>query len=441
MLLNLIGKDIKRALRNRKSLLILLVMPAVLITILGFSIGRLLDNEDGWMAHSTIGIVNLDNAQEGREKIINTISQLAGEEESFDIEEIKENMKSFDFEKILLEDIFGSEALSKFLSYEILGEEEALNLLEKEELSAVIIIPEDFTYYTMMNLASPFIYRQQVQVLKSKNNSFTGNIVEEIMTGFTNVLSSGIIAKSSLFEIGAEMGIGDKLQTEIGTLLEGVLSQSSTIKLQMENRNAVKSVNGMQYYSVGIAMMFVLYVAGYGAKYAFDEKYYHTYERLRISNVTKGQILMSRGITTFLIAFMQIVILIIYSSLIFSISWGEPLNVLTLTISVALAVGGISAFLTAINYKIGNTKISNMFENVIIMIFASLGGSFFPIKGAPLLGKMGSLTPNGTAINGYIKLMQGYGIGEIVGSLTVLISIFIGSLVLAVIILKQGEVA
>ena len=118
----------------------------------------------------------------------------------------------------------------------------------------------------------------------------------------------------------------------------------------------MNTIKGMQYYSVGQAMMFVLYIAGYGAKYAFDEKRFYTYERLRISNVRKSDILLSRGMVTLLMAFMQIYILIAYSSLLFRITWGESGAVLILTAAMALAVGGISIFLTAMNYTANNMK-------------------------------------------------------------------------------------
>ncbi|ABW20115.1 ABC transporter permease [Alkaliphilus oremlandii] len=443
MLLNLIGKDLKRALRDRKAMMITLIMPTVLITILGFSVGRFLDNDREWMDHSTVGIVNLDNSQEGIEKLIDTITELWGDTPLSveDINKIKKDMGNFNIEKILLEDIFGSQHLSKVLSYRLLEEKEALGLLGNKELSAVIIIPKDFTYYTVMSLTSPFTYKQEIQVIKNKDDGFTGRIVEEIMTGFTNILSSGIVAKSSLFEVGAEMGVGDQIYGEIGVLLEKTLAQTSNVEIKIENRATMNTIKGMQYYSVGQAMMFVLYIAGYGAKYAFDEKRFYTYERLRISNVTKSDILLSRGIITFLIAFMQIYILILYSSLLFRITWGEPLAVLILTTVMALAVSGISIFLTAMNYTVGNMKISNLFDNIIIMIFAALGGSFIPVKGIPFLQKIGAFTPNGAAINGYIKLMQGYGLGDIGDTLTLLISIFIIFSVLGMVLLRRGEAA
>lgn len=441
MLLNLIGKDLKRALRDRKAMMITLIMPTVLITILGFSVGKFLDNESTWMDHSTVGIVNLDNHQEGIEKLIDTITELSGDTALLEVNKIKEDMANFNVEEILLEDIFGSEALSKVLSYKLLGEKEALNLLENKKLSAVIIIPEDFTYYTVMSLTSPFTYRQEIQVIKNKDYGFTGRIVEEVITGFTNILSSGIVAKSSLFEVGAEMGVGGQIYGDIGTLLEKVLSQTSNIEIKIENRAAMNTIKGMQYYSVGQAMMFVLYIAGYGAKYAFDEKRFYTYERLRISNVRKMDILLSRGMVTLLMAFMQIYILIAYSSLLFKITWGDPGAVFILTAVMALAVGGISIFLTAMNYTVGNMRISNLFDNIIVMIFAALGGSFVPVKGIPLLEKIGAFTPNGAAINGYIKLMQGYGLVDISSTLILLISIFVIFSVLGIALLRKGEVA
>lgn len=422
-MINLIIKDLKRAIRDKKALVIILIMPVILMTILGLTVGKFMGGTNEWINYSTIGIVNHDNIDNVSERVVETFSRL-GVSHLTSYMKIDEVVNNLNLENVLLE-IFESPEIKSFLSYELLSEKEALEKLDKGLLSSVIMIPQDFTYHTFISLVTPFTQRQEIEVIVNKNNQYTGKIVEEVLGGYTRVVSSAIIGKNALLEVGAELGIGDQLYSEIDKMILGIRTNTRNLGLSIENVNSMKTVNGMQYYAIAQGMMFVLYVVGFFAKYALDEKEYHTHDRLTLSGMKGSRVLLSIGISSGFMVLLQIVIFYIYSSLIFKISWGNPINVAILSVFVAFAVVGMTSLISALNLKASNAKVSNMFDAIVVIIFSLLGGSFVPLSGAPTLEKIGRLTPNGAAINGFLKIMQGYELKEVMPSIMVLSSIFI----------------
>ena len=435
-MLDLIVKDLKRVLRDKKALAIILVMPIILMTILGFTVGKFMMDSSAWIGHVKIGIVNLDNREDLLDRVIETFSAIGIEDNSSNRNGLEE-INDIDLVKGLL-DIFEVDEIKSFMSYEIFNEQDAMEKLETGELNSVVFIPKDFTYNTLLSLATPFTQRQEIEVIVNKNSQFSGRIVEEIVGGYTNVISTSINGKNSILEVGAELGVGDSLYSEVQDAVSKLHAGNSILGIKIEDVATMRAINGMQYYAVAQGMMFVLYVIGFFAKYALDEKHNHTHDRLILSNLSANKMLLSLGISSGIIVLLQILIFSIYSSLVFKISWGNPANVFILSVFVALATAGMTILISAINMRTSNAKISNMFDAVVVIILSVLGGSFVPLSGAPTLERIGRLTPNGAAINGFLKIMQGYGLKEIFPALIVLCLVFITCFMSSKIVVGRG---
>ena len=90
----------------------------------------------------------------------------------------------------------------------------------------------------------------------------------------------------------------------------------------------------------------------------------------------------------------------------------------------------------------GNYKLANTFENVIIQIMALLGGSFFPVDLLPeIVQKFSFLSLNGVALKGFLKIILGYSLADI--SENILILAVTGALltILGIIIFSKEESA
>lgn len=422
MLISMIWKDLLVILKDKKSLIITLCMPAILTTILGFAFQGMMSGGLS-MDRANIAVVSLGSRERDIERIREFLDspgmegRISGEQER-DLLELLDDM---DFESILYEDVLGSEEVAEFIQYERMGLEKAKTLLERGELDAVVVLPEGFTYNTFMNLAMPFRNPVTIEVIKHPDRSIKGEMVSGIVKGFTDALSAGIIAKNVLLETFIENNVGDKATREIQGLVSGMYDVGvRDVRVDRVTVEGKRALSSFQYYAVGMAVMFILYVAADGGQYAMDEVNNGTYRRLIAAGTGRWRFFASRFAATTLFAIMQFTVLKYYSAFAFKTDWGSPLGVALLSVFLAVAVGGLSVLLAALNLRLKNSRATIVFQAVVIQVFALLGGSFFPVSGIPVMRKLGSLTINGAAMSGFLKLMMGYGPAEVAGTLAVL---------------------
>jgi len=422
MLISMIWKDLLVILKDKKSLIITLCMPAILTTILGFAFQGMMSGGLS-MDRANIAVVSLGSRERDIERIREFLDspgmegRISGEQER-DLLELLDDM---DFESILYDDVLGSEEVAEFIQYERMGLEKARTLLERGELDAVVVLPEGFTYNTFMNLAMPFRNPVTIEVIKHPDRSIKGEMVSGIVKGFTDALSAGIIAKNVLLETFIENNVGDKATREIQGLVSGMYDVGvRDVRVDRVTVEGKRALSSFQYYAVGMAVMFILYVAADGGQYAMDEVNNGTYRRLIAAGTGRWRFFASRFAATTLFAIMQFTVLKYYSAFAFKTDWGSPLGVALLSVFLAVAVGGLSVLLSALNLRLKNSRATIVFQAVVIQVFALLGGSFFPVSGIPVMRKLGSLTINGAAMSGFLKLMMGYGLAEVAGTLAVL---------------------
>lgn len=422
MLISMIWKDLLVILKDKKSLIITLCMPAILTTILGFAFQGMMSGGLS-MDRANIAVVSLGSRERDIERIREFLDspgmegRISGEQER-DLLELLDDM---DFESILYEDVLGSEEVAEFIQYERMGLEKAKTLLERGELDAVVVLPEGFTYNTFMNLAMPFRNPVTIEVIKHPDRSIKGEMVSGIVKGFADALSAGIIAKNVLLETFIENNVGDKATREIQGLVSGMYDVGvRDVRVDRVTVEGKRALSSFQYYAVGMAVMFILYVAADGGQYAMDEVNNGTYRRLIAAGTGRWRFFASRFAATTLFAIMQFTVLKYYSAFAFKTDWGSPLGVALLSVFLAVAVGGLSVLLSALNLRLKNSRATIVFQAVVIQVFALLGGSFFPVSGIPVMRKLGSLTINGAAMSGFLKLMMGYGLAEVAGTLAVL---------------------
>lgn len=422
MLISMIWKDLLVILKDKKSLIITLCMPAILTTILGFAFQGMMSGGLS-MDRANIAVVSLGSRERDIERIREFLDgpgmegRISGEQER-DLLELLDDM---DFESILYDDVLGSEEVAEFIQYERMGLEKAKTLLERGELDAVVVLPEGFTYNTFMNLAMPFRNPVTIEVIKHPDRSIKGEMVSGIVKGFTDALSAGIIAKNVLLETFIENNVGDKATREIQGLVSGMYDVGvRDVRVDRVTVEGKRALSSFQYYAVGMAVMFILYVAADGGQYAMDEVNNGTYRRLIAAGTGRWRFFASRFAATTLFAIMQFTVLKYYSAFAFKTDWGSPLGVALLSLFLAVAVGGLSVLLAALNLRLKNSRATIVFQAVVIQVFALLGGSFFPVSGIPVMRKLGSLTINGAAMSGFLKLMMGYGPAEVAGTLAVL---------------------
>ncbi len=385
MIFPFIKKDLLVMIRNRQELLVLLLMPIVLIAILGFALDGVLKG-DSPNIHAKVAIINNDNEQEDLQQFIKDIENagLPTEAET----SMKTGAQSLLPVAILTEDVFGSEELKKYFEVEIIKPEQAEKVKKDDNYAAIIEIPEKFTYHLLSKVFLDKSAEISLQLYKNEGKQGTSNLVEDVIRQFQKQLTTMTIVGKN----------GVQLDTE-------------PITGTIETVSKKEPINSMQYYTVGMSVMFIMYVASNISSFAYREKQLHVFNRIILSNTSRWSYFIGIFFSTMLIAFIQQLILYGVSALIFHVYWGDLAAFLVLNLSLSFAIGGVAALLTAVNYRIDSESASGFFSSILVTLFSLFGGSFTPLaEVSPIIEFIGNLTPNGAGMTALLKVLQGSGI-------------------------------
>ncbi|HQE67516.1 MAG TPA: ABC transporter permease, partial [Bacillota bacterium] len=292
-----------------------------------------------------------------------------------------------------------------------------------------------------INLLTPFRNKTEIRVLTHPDRSVSGQIVRSIMEAYSDSMTSVIIGKNVLIEAAVRYNLTEdgfkgmkEALDDITKAMEGIRVKIDAVKA--EGRRPVKSSD---YYAAAMAAMFILFAAGYGGRMLLEEKENITYQRMIIAGTPKLGILAGKFVTVFLIALLQISIMIIFSRFALKAQWGSAYPVVLISLCAAFAIAGIGSMLAAATCRAGNYKMADIFETIVLQAMAVLGGSFFPINILPsIMQKLSFLSISGTVLKAYLKIMMGYGIQDIKSNITALSAIGFLSAVLSVLILREN---
>lgn len=209
-------------------------------------------------------------------------------------------------------------------------------------------------------------------------------------------------------------------------------------QINVHNR-ATKSADSTQYYSAAMIAMFILYIAQMGAKSITNDKADKTYDRILASSTDEVSYIFGKFIGIFLIAMLQLAILILLTHFVLGADWGGlSAGIPLLVVASSFAVGGLGCFIGSLAKS---TESAQMISNILIFGMSTLGGSFIPISSsAPALKILSNFTINKWIIDGFISVINFSSITVIAPSLAVLAAIGLICLCVNIVLLKHREV-
>lgn len=416
-------KDILILIRDRTELFILLAMPFILIAILGFALSGVLSGNTEVLSMN-VAVVQEDDEQQG---LIRFEEEL--EASGVPAEALSGIMTAAEASSpsSLLQEVLNDEGLRELVTAKEMDAGAAKAALEDESVVAILTIPENFTFDALQKMIMNEGEGSGLQIMISDHAATRSEVFNNIMEEFVWSLNfESAIARAA----NGEGALPEAEQTEIG----GVESVSS-----------VNPINSFQYYTIGMAVMFALFVAATISGMAYVEKTQFVFQRILLSNHHPLVYLGGKAISATLVTFLQFCILFFLSSLIFGAFDLSDLSfwpgMLLITLSLALCVGALTALLTAMTMRFGNDTITTVFSGGVVTIFAFLGGSFTPTAGLPaIVQQLGGWTPNGAALNAFLIWVQNLEISmlfEPLGRLLLLTMILIT--LSAIILPRKGE--
>ncbi len=445
MKINIIKKDLKIILSDKKALAIMILMPIILTTILSMALKGSFASGDSDFEPINIAVVKLyneevDNLMFESSLKSSLIADSMGEDE---IRKLIDSGEDVNPEKFFFDDFLESKDVSKLIKYTVVSDEKkALTKLNNEEVSAIVLLPDKFIYDMKVNLLTPFRNKVDIKILTHPDKNLSGKIVNSVIDAYSNAMSTIIIGKNVVIETSMANNISGDGFDNLDQLMEGISDVIKSIDVNLDNvvMEGRKQVNSADYYAVGMMTMFILFAAGIGGRMLLEEKDNQTYQRMVVAGTTKFEILSGNFMTVFLIALLQITVMITFTHFALKVQWGNIGSVILISIAASFSVAGLGSFVGALTYRAGNYKMANMFESAIIQVMALLGGSFFPIDVMPeFMQRLSFLSLNGIAIRSYLKIITGYAVADILNYILILIAMGMVFTAAAVIVLKGKE--
>jgi len=384
MIIPFIKKDLLVLLRNPQELLVLVLMPLVLIAILGFALGGVMGGNAEPITAKVAFITHSDEQKE----IEAFIEEIKGQELPEEAETaLIQSANLLHPIQTLVDDVFGSKELKEIVELEVVKAEKLDEIKNDDHYAAVIEIPAHYTYDILSSALLDEPSSATITLYKNEGKQISPKIVEDILMNFQKQLTSmTVIGK-------AGVQLEDIKSKEIG---------------KTETVTEREPINSLQYYSVGMSVMFIMFIASHIGSSAYREKQLQVFNRIILSNTSRWSYLGGIFFSVIVIAIIQQAILYGVTSLIFGVVWKDLFGFFLVNLSLSFAIGGVGALLTALNYRIDSEGVSNFFGNVMVSIFAFLGGSFTPIaETSSVIGMLGNLTPNGAGMSSLLQLLQG----------------------------------
>jgi len=159
----------------------------------------------------------------------------------------------------------------------------------------------------------------------------------------------------------------------------------------------------ISFYAAGIAVMFLLFSCASGGGSLLDEQDSGTLERVLNTNVGMNGLLAGKWLHLTIMGIVQITVMFLWGTFAFGLDLMHHLpGFFVMTAATAAAASAFGLVLATMS----RTRQQLMgFANIIILTMSALGGSMFPrFLMSPTMQKIGLVTFNAWALDGYIKV-------------------------------------
>ncbi|MFJ7827199.1 ABC transporter permease [Psychrobacillus sp. NPDC096623] len=389
MLFSLIAKQMKMLIRNKQPLIILLVMPLVLITILSNALGSIMDGGEEAAIQANLLIVdNSSWAQE--EKAIKLFLEQEGVTGP-PLEAMLIQFKSSDPVELLHGTILASDEMKKYIAVDYKKNVDLKVARQDENIDGILNIPTNFrlnyvksAYFNNTNLPNLSLYLNQDNDIRA---SIIVSVLTDWQTGYTQ--SAALLA-------------ADLSPQEIMSNVSSVEKIEQT--LEANERKIPASI----YYTVGMLVMFALYMPAFLAGFALQEVQWKVYDRILLAGISPVLYTLSIFFTGTFVAFIQQAMMLLFGMFVLGIEWISLEAMVVIIVSYSVFVGALSALLTTLQFRTKTEGIANVFNGLFITVFSFLGGSFFNIRDiSETLGKIGDFTPNGATMSAILSIQKG----------------------------------
>lgn len=392
-------KDLTLRVRDRSALVVLLILPLAMIVILGTVF-----NWAGTAFKANVVVVDLDQGSVARR---------------------------------LVDDVFAGQQLKDLLVVTTVPTEaEARALVEQGKTGAAVIIPAGFTTHVTAGT------KAAVTVLGNPEAATQAGIIRNIVESFTaEVQRRQLAAKVAVTRLQEPGTVPARLVQEAAqAVLEqvGSAQRQDLVAVATTTQEGIKVPKALDYYAVGMALVFLIFTANTGTEAMLEEKRQYTLQRVSVTPTSHLQILSGKLVGIFVVSALQFALIIVLTRLLYHVSWGASIPaVIAMAAATVLAGAGLSTLVAALA---GTPEQAGSIGPAVAMVYSLLGGSMWPVYNMPgWMTSLSRLTFTRWSIEGFTTLMvYGGGIASIVRPIAVCCGMAAAFLLISVALLSRS---
>ena len=413
-------KDLVLAFRDRAALILMLAAPFALTLGLGLVTGRFSSDSSGLsnvISNIPVVIVNQDDGQLGQ----------------------------------ALVDVFTSPDLGTLVkpmtSTDVAA---ASKMVDDDAVAAALIIPAGFTNSIIPSQTTTQPPTQAISLtlhvnpVRSVGASVIQSIVETYLSRVEASRISGQVAIEQLFTQGliqpseiltVAQAFGERQASAATAAAPQVITIQQTTA-QTSSADEAPPFDILAYLAPGMALLFLMFTVTRGGAQLLAERDAGTLARMLTTPTSTAQVLGGKVVGIFLTAFAQVGILILASAVLFGLKWGNPIGVVLLAATVALAATGWGLLLTSF---VKTPQQAGSLGAAVMLMFGVLGGSFGTNVQLPgFLQNVGRITPNAWGIQGFVTLSNGGTLAEVLPNVAALLAIAAVTFTIAVVLFQRN---
>lgn len=376
----LIGlKDVKLIFRDRAALTFMLLAPFLLTVGLGFVTGQIGGNNAGGLEAIPVLVVNQDSGPLGE----------------------------------ALVEMFRSATLADLLRPTVVADGAAARgQVDADEAAAAVIVPAGFSDSIIpRGNQAPSGQVVKIEIYKNPGRPVGAGVIQSIVEGFISQVETGRVGGQVIVTQALSAGLitpsqAQELAMAVGERQAAVAAAEPPLRLRASvSSEEQQPFNPMAYMAPGMALLFLMFTVSNGGRSLLTEKAQGTLARLLVSPTTGAQALIGKLLGTYLTGVLQMLILVITGSLLFSLRWGDPLALLVLILATVFGALGWGMLITALARTPGQVS---AIGSAVMLTFGILGGSFIQISIMPAWFQwLSKLTPNAWGLDGFTILGLG----------------------------------
>jgi ABC-2 type transport system permease protein len=364
-------KDVRLLIRDRRTVFVLVALPMLFITILGFQAGQLF-SEQSKAKKMRVGVVNDDDSDLSG-KLITEVLNL----NALEVVELSDREK-------------GKEMLAD-------GKIDVLAYIGPHYHERVEELAIEDLFFTEQGRLAGKLQSLDIEVQAGPFLANAAEIVEELVFAFAKQTIAPDVLKSSDSECATKL----YLKARRAAAHHQATSKPSEPSVSGKSRGDII----YQYLVPSYTVMFVFFIVTFMARNLIAERDSGTLNRLFIAPLTRQGLMVGKTLPFLLISVVQTIILFLAGKVLFHMSWGEyPWMLAPVIVSTSLAATALGLLVATVART--DSQVS-AYANLLVLTLAGVSGCLMPRVWQPeFMQQVGLVTPHAWALIAYEQLLN-----------------------------------